>query len=123
MTGAQFGEASGNLVVEQLEVQVLVFDGAGRSAAALRDLFGKLNHLIHRLFAGEAADEFLDDGGERSLRFTGTALGQNFDHHGDHDVHPAGADGGDGTVEIEEGDPGMRGRGGAKLFHHVFILA
>ena len=48
---------------------------------------------------------------------SGLQVEQNLDHHGDHDVDPAGAEERDGAVEIEEDDAGAGGAGaGAEIF-------
>ena len=75
-----------------------------------RHLFGESDHLVERVFAGEAPDEGLDGAAQVVLAFAGVERGQDFEHHGHHDVHPTGADEGDGAVEIEDGDAGA-GRG------------
>ena len=55
-----------------------------------------------------------------SSAFAGVERGQDFEHHGHHDVHPSGADEGDGAVEIEDGDAGVgRGRAGMNGFDHA----
>ena len=80
-----------------------------------RHLVGELDHLVHGLLAGQTPDEIFDHGAQLGLGFAGLQIDQNLDHHGDHHVHPAGADQREGAVEIEEHNFGMGGRGAGRI--------
>jgi len=56
------------------------------------------------------------------MGFAGAEVGEDLDHHRDHNVHPAGADEGEGAVEIEDGDARIR-RGGSGVdgFYHLLF--
>ena len=118
LLNAQSGD--GEEAVQEL---LLVFARIEGRAAAQRHLFGERDHLVQRVFAGEAPDEGLDGAAQVVLAFAGAERGEDFEHHGDHDVHPSGADEGDGAVEIEDGDAGAgRGRSGMDGFNHESLI-
>ena len=105
--------------MKPVEVHLFIVQRIQRLAAAFRYLLGECDHLIDGLLAGKPPDEIFHHFAQFVFRFSGPELEQNFDHHGDHHVHPAGADEGKRAVEIENTNAGMfRGDACAKGFNH-----
>jgi hypothetical protein len=78
--------------VQAVQVHAFVEQRVERDAAALLDMRSELDHLVHGLLAGEAPDEVLDYRAQFLLGFAGAEVRQDLHHHGNHHVHPAGAD-------------------------------
>src|SRR5205807_7572773 len=69
--------------------------------------------------ACQPADELLDDCAQVFLPLAGLEIHEDLDHHRDHDLHPPGADDGDGSIEIKKSHPGVCSRRAkAKVFDH-----
>ena len=104
---------------EAVEELLFVHAWIQRRAAAQCHLFGQRDHLIQRVFAGEAPDEGLDGAAQIVVAFAGAESGEHFKHHGQHDAGPSGTDERDGAVEIEDGNTGEGRRcAGVDGFNH-----
>ncbi len=109
---------------QTVEIHFLVLQRIQRLAAALGDVIGELHHLVDGFLAGEPPHEIVDDGAQLGFGFAGFEIEQNLDHHGHHDVHPAGADQREGAVEIEQRGAGVarrksEGRIASSIFHET----
>jgi len=105
----EFIEAVADLPVEALQVGALVLERIEGLAAIAADLIGQLDHLVDRLLPGQAGDALLDACTELVHGLALRNIGEDFHHHGDHHIHPAGSDERDGAVKIEEADAGVSG--------------
>ena len=115
-------ETVADFPVEAPQVDALVLQRIEGLAAIAADPIGKLDHLVDGLLPGEAADTLLDHRTELFHRLAGIETGESFHHHGDHHLHPAGSDEGDGVVKIKEADPGVSGGNTrVELFDHKSI--
>ena len=94
-------EAVADFPVEAPQVEALVLKRIEGLAAIAADLIGKLDHLVDGLLPGKAADAVLDGRTELFHRLALIQTGEDLHHHGDHHLHPAGSDEGDGTVKIK----------------------
>ena len=64
-----------------------------------------------------ALERLYDGWAKGGFGLAGAEVKQDFDHHGDHDVHPAGANEGKSAIKIEEADAGVFGGGaGVEVF-------
>ena len=109
VAAAEFAQATGDHRVQAVQVPALVDQGIQRRAAAALHLFRQRDHLVDGLPAGEAPDEIFDHRAQLVFGFAGMEFGQNLHHHRHHHLHPAGADEGEGAIEIEECDLGICG--------------
>src|ERR1700693_965237 len=95
---------------EPVQIHLFIRQGLKRLAATCFDGFGQSDHLINRLFAREPPHEIFDDGAELLFRLPSFQIGQDLYHHGDHHVHPTGADQRESAIEVEYDDAGVSGR-------------